>query len=66
MVGQILFVFGIQEFIHHRAVPNESEHSSTNIRGPSDKPRIQNGNFLKNSLNNFYSITVIYDDHTLK
>lgn len=35
MVGQILFIFGIQEFIHAELVSYESEHSVSRNRGLS-------------------------------
>jgi hypothetical protein len=31
MVGHILIILDIHQFIHPRSVPNEFEHSSTNI-----------------------------------
>jgi hypothetical protein len=36
MVDQILFVFSIQEFIQHKLVPGECEHSSSKIRNPKN------------------------------
>lgn len=40
VLEQILFRFGIQEFIHPRlVVPTESEHSNWKIWGPLDGPR---------------------------
>jgi hypothetical protein len=34
MVGLILFIFSIQEFIYHRSVPGECEHSTFRNMGP--------------------------------
>jgi hypothetical protein len=34
-----LSVFSIQEFIHHRLVPGEYEHSSCKARGSPDVPK---------------------------
>jgi hypothetical protein len=36
-VGRILFMFGIQGFIHPRSMLGESEHSSFKIMGPKTK-----------------------------
>jgi hypothetical protein len=38
-VARILFIFGIQEFVHHRSVPSKYEHSNSKNRGPSDGPQ---------------------------
>jgi hypothetical protein len=38
MVGQILFIPVIKEFIHHRSVFGEYEHFSYKNRGLSHKP----------------------------
>jgi hypothetical protein len=38
MVGWILFIFGIQEFIHPRSIPDESEQSSPRNGHPPDGP----------------------------
>jgi hypothetical protein len=33
-VWMILFIFGIQEFVRHRSMPDESQHSNSKNRGP--------------------------------
>jgi hypothetical protein len=38
-VVQILFIFGIWEFMHTKSVPGECEHSSSKNRDPSDGPQ---------------------------
>jgi hypothetical protein len=35
-VRWILVIFGIEDFIHHRAVPGEYKHSISNNRSPSN------------------------------
>jgi hypothetical protein len=35
--GLTLFIFGIQEFVYHRLVPGEHEHSSSKNKGLSNK-----------------------------
>jgi hypothetical protein len=47
MVGWILFIFGIQEFIHHRSVLGEYKHSSSKYRDPSQEPQNKVAMFLK-------------------
>jgi hypothetical protein len=49
-VGQILFVFGIYEFIRHRSTLGEYGQSSFKNRGSSDAP-LPNGSFLENGSN---------------
>jgi hypothetical protein len=61
MVVWILFIFGIQKFIHHRSVLSESEHSSFKNRVLEIGSKTQNGDFLKNS-NDFDYISVMYGD----
>jgi hypothetical protein len=39
MVGWILLIFDIQEFIHHRSVLGESEHTTSKYRDPSQEPQ---------------------------
>jgi hypothetical protein len=38
-LGRILFVFLIQQLIHHRPVLRKSDHSSSKSKDPSDAPR---------------------------
>jgi hypothetical protein len=52
-VGRILFIFGIQEFIHHRSVSGEYEHSSSKNRAPSNAPPPKNCQYLEKSSNHF-------------
>jgi hypothetical protein len=50
-VGRIVFVFGIQEFIHPRSVPTKSEHSSTKIGALQvPPPPTQNGDVCLKTL----------------
>jgi hypothetical protein len=51
MVVQILFIFGIEEFIHLRSVPDESENSISKNKGPFTRAPKQNMNFVKNCSN---------------
>jgi hypothetical protein len=48
MTGQILFIFGIKEFIRNRALPGEYEHSRYKNRGASDGLQDTNGNLPQN------------------
>jgi hypothetical protein len=47
MVGWILFIFDIQEFICHTDVP------ASKIGALQMGPKTQNGNFLENGQNDF-------------
>lgn len=46
-LGQVLFTFGIQEFIRQKSVPGKSEYSSSKIRAPSNGPQNTAAIFLK-------------------
>jgi hypothetical protein len=48
MVGLILFIFSIKEFIQPLLVSTESEHSSFQNKGPSYGSNTQNDSFLRN------------------
>jgi hypothetical protein len=47
MFGLILFIFGIQEFIHHKSVSSECKNSSSKNRGSSEGPKTHNGGLKK-------------------
>jgi hypothetical protein len=51
--GRIVFIFGIQEFIHHMSVPGEYEHSSSKNRGSWNEPNTQNCDILENGSSDF-------------
>jgi hypothetical protein len=65
-VRRIVFTFGIQEFIHARSVPDESEHFSYRIRALQTSPKIQNVDFLENVSNEFDLVSATYEDHVSK
>jgi hypothetical protein len=46
MAAWLLFIFGIQEFIHPRSLPDESENSSPRNEHPSDGPQNKMGFFF--------------------
>lgn len=53
-VERILFIFGVQEFIHYRSLLGESKHSSSKNVSPSCwSPKSQNNEFLGNCSNDF-------------
>jgi hypothetical protein len=56
-VGRILFMFRIQELIHHRSVNGEHENSSSKIRGTSWGPQIHNFDFLENCSKDLITIS---------
>jgi hypothetical protein len=60
MAGRILFIFGIQLFIHLMLVPGEYEHSTSKIEALQISFKTRNGDFPENSLNDFIYISVFY------
>lgn len=65
-VPRTLFTFGIYEFVSHRSVPGECEHSSSKKRGPSNRPQTHKVYFLESGFNKCDQISIIYGDHLPK
>jgi hypothetical protein len=53
MVGQMLFIFGIQEFNHLSKCLVNLNISAPEVGALQIAPKSQNGDFLKNSSNDF-------------
>jgi hypothetical protein len=53
MVGWILFIFGIQQFIHPRSMPVQHEYSSSKNKDLSEGPQNREWQFSQKWLEQF-------------